>query len=248
MNAVHIPRRSEEQTTDVHVAALSARSVSRSIILRNHAMVTSVVAVVGPIVFFTIMLVLGAITPGYNAVSRFGSELSLAPLGWIMIANFICFGLIVGAFGLVLYRAIGPHRSGRIGAAMVVLSGLAFVDTGVFVTDLNGKVVTIHGALHFAAAVTIFFIAGPTAAMAMAWRFRENRRFAAYSALTAVSIPILFVATVGSGSMLGLMERIVIGVVLAWLAVLALCLGPWRAASASDDTREIQTTRAAPES
>lgn len=171
---------------------------------------------------------------------------SLAPLGWIMIANFICFGLIVSAFGLALYRAIGPQRSGRLGAAMVILTGLAFVDAGVFVTDLNGKVVTILGALHFAAAVTIFFIASPTAAMVMAWRFRDDRGFSAYSALTAIAVTIFFIATVASGNLLGLMERIVIGVVVAWLAILALYLGPWRAANVHDDHGGLQTTTDVP--
>ena len=38
-------------------------------------------------------MVLGFITPGYDWVARYGSELSLGLLGWIMIANFIVLGL-----------------------------------------------------------------------------------------------------------------------------------------------------------
>jgi len=62
----------------------------------------------------------------------------------------------------------------------------------------------------------------PTAGLAMARRFRHHQRgFAFYSAITAVATPVLFIATFLSGDLLGLMERILIGVDLLWLAVLA---------------------------
>lgn len=38
-----------------------------------------------PACFFAVMMVLGFVTPGYDWVSRLGSELSLGSLGWIMI-------------------------------------------------------------------------------------------------------------------------------------------------------------------
>jgi hypothetical membrane protein len=73
-------------------------------------------------------------------------------------------------------------------------------------------------------AVVIFFIATPIAGLAAARRLRHRRRFARYSALTAVLTPALLVVTFVSGSLLGLAERIVIAVVLAWLTTLAVQL------------------------
>lgn len=184
--------------------------------------VVTTIAAVAPPVFFVVMLLLGAVTPGYNTLGQMGSELSLAPLGWVMISNFIILGVTEIVFGVSLFRVIGSRWSGRLGAAMVTLVGIAFVDAGVFVTDHPGASVTTHGVLHVLAAVTIFFIAVPIGGAAIAWRFRSDRRYAIYSALTAIASPLLLVATFLSGDLLGLTERIVIAVALAWLSILAL--------------------------
>ena len=188
-------------------------------------------AIAAPPIFFTVMTVLGFVTPGYNTLARMGSELSLAPLGWVMIANFIALGLTEVAFGVSLFRVIGASWSGRLGAAMVTLVGIAFVDAGVFITDPAGGPVTTHGVLHVLAAVTIFFIATPIGAAAIAWRFRSIPRYAIYSALTAIASPLLLVATFLSGDLMGLVERVVIAVALAWLTALALRVAPERVRS-----------------
>jgi hypothetical membrane protein len=181
----------------------------------------AVAGVVVPPLFYAVMIVLGLITPGYNAISRFGSELSLGRLGGFMIANFIVMGLAELAFALGLWRVIGARRSGRLGTVMVGVIGAAFVVAGVFVTDPNGTIATFHGALHFGAAITLFFISFPIAGLAMAVRFRDQRVFAAYSALTGIATPLLFVATFLSGDLLGLFERVLIAIDLIWLTVLA---------------------------
>ena len=51
-------------------------------------------AMVAPAGFFAVMMVLGFVTPGYDWVARYGSELSLGSPGWIMIANFVALGLV----------------------------------------------------------------------------------------------------------------------------------------------------------
>jgi Protein of unknown function (DUF998) len=178
--------------------------------------------VMAPAVFYTVMIVLGQVTPGYNAISRFGSELSLGRLGPIMIANFIILGLCEIAFAVKLRQLIGTQPSGRLGAAAVGLAGVAFLVAGVFVTDPQGTVPpTVHGILHVVAALMLFPLAIPVAGLAVARRFRRQHGFARYSAITAIASPLLFVATFMSGGLLGLMERILIGVDLFWLTLLA---------------------------
>jgi hypothetical membrane protein len=184
-------------------------------------------ATAAPAIFFVVMTALGFVTPGYNWVARYGSELSLGPLGWIMIANFIALGLVELALAAALGRAIGDRVSGRVATAAVGLIGAAFVVAGVCVTDparLVSGAHTWHGVVHALMAVVIFFIATPIAGLAMARRLSHQRRLARYSALTAVGTPALLVATFSSGSLLGLTERIVIAVVLAWLTTLAFQL------------------------
>ena len=187
----------------------------------------SVAGMVAPAGFFTVMMVLGLVTPGYDWVARYGSELSLGRLGAIMIANFIALGVVELALATALGPAIGDRASGRVATAAVGLLGAAFVVAGACVTD-PAKLVTgahtWHGTVHALMAVVIFFIATPIAGLAMARRCRGQRGFARYCALTAVATPALLAATFVSGSLLGLAERIVIAVVLAWLTTLALQL------------------------
>lgn len=186
-----------------------------------------------PGLFFVVMIVLGQVTPHYDALSRFGSELSLGRYGWIMIANFVILGISILGLGGVLWRRLGTERAGRLGARMVGFAGVAFLIAGVFVTDLHGTVKTWHGALHFTAAVIIFFIAVPIGAFMLSRRLRCVRWLSRYCAFTAIATPVLFIATVVAGPYLGLMERIVIGVILAWFSVLAGALRTGRIGAAS---------------
>jgi Protein of unknown function (DUF998) len=188
----------------------------------SKARLAALAGVVAPLAFYTVMIVLGQVTPGYNAMTRFGSELSFGSLGWIMIANFLVLGLVEIAFAARLHRAIGSHRSGRLGAVMVGVVGAALLVAGIFVTDPAGTLVSFHGALHFGAALVLFCVALPTAGLALAYRFRDRRGFALSSAVVGAGTPLLFIATFVSGEPVGLMERILIGLDFLWLAILSL--------------------------
>lgn len=180
--------------------------------------------VIAPIAFFMIMMVLGLVTPGYDWIARYGSELSLGPLGWVMIANFIALGAVELALAAALGRTIGDRASGWVATGAVGLIGAAFVVAGVCVTDparlVNGAH-SWHGIVHAFMAVVIFFIATPIAGLATARRVRRHPGFAIYCAGTAVATPALLVGTFVSGNLLGLAERIVIAFVLTWLTILA---------------------------
>jgi hypothetical protein len=170
------------------------------------------------------MTLLGFVTPGYDWVARYGSELSLGRLGWIMIANFVALGVVELALAVALGRSLGDRVSGWVAAGAVGVIGAAFVVAGVCVTDpatLVGGTHTWHGFVHGLMAAVIFFIGTPVAGLAMARRARRHRGFAVYCAVTALATPALLVATFMSGNLVGLAERIVIAFVLAWLTVLA---------------------------
>ena len=85
-----------------------------------------------------------------------------------MIAGFIATGLAEVELGQAVRYADGPRRSSRIASAMIIIAGLGFLTAGIFNTDPGGQVHNIHGALHFAAAVVLFFASIPAAALAMA--------------------------------------------------------------------------------
>ena len=181
--------------------------------------------ILAPAGFFVVMTVLGLVTPGYNALARYGSELSLGRLGWIMIANFVVLGLAELALATALGHTIAGRASGWISTGAVGLIGAALVVAGVCVTDPAKPAPgahTWHGVVHALMAVIIFFIATPIAGLATARRFRDQAGFARCCVLTAVAAPALLVVTFVSGNLVGLTERIAIAVLLAWLTTLAV--------------------------
>ncbi len=182
-------------------------------------------AIGAPAGFFTVMTVLGLVRSGYDWVARYASELSIGHLGWIMIANFITFGVAELALAAVLARTITQQVSGRVAAAAAAVTGAAFVVLGICVTDPARLVTgahTVHGTIHELMAVVVFFLATPAGALATARRFRGQRGYARYCIATAVATPLLLIATFASGPLLGLTERITIAVIMAWLTSLAV--------------------------
>lgn len=182
------------------------------------------VGMIAPTGFLAVMTLLGILTPGYHPLAHYWSELSLGPLGPIMIANFVGLGVAVLALAVAVGRTIADRPSGWIATMAVGLAGAAFVTAGVCVTDpatLVGTAHTWHGIVHAFTAVVIFFLATPIAGLAMAWRTRATRGFAVYCLTVAIGTPALLVATFFSGNLVGLTEGIVIAFVLAWLTVLA---------------------------
>lgn len=159
----------------------------------------SLAAMICPAVFFSVMMILGQVTPDYDWVARFGSELALGRYGTVMIANFLVLGLAVAGLAAVLWRVSGTQRSGKLAAAALGAAGVAFGVAGAFVTDPAGKIHTVHGMLHLGAALVLFFAAIPTAGLAIARRYRTSGLLARYSAVTGLATPLLFVATLLSG-------------------------------------------------
>jgi hypothetical protein len=110
-----------------------------------------------PLMFFVVILLDGALQPGYDAVNRWGSELSNGDWGWVQIANFIVTGLLTMVFATGVRRALG---SGPGSAAIPFLTGVLgfnLIVGGVFVTDPNPGFPlgvqspaepTLHGWIH----------------------------------------------------------------------------------------------------
>ena len=124
-----------------------------------------------------------------------------------MIANFIALGVVELALAAAMGRMVGDRASGGVATAAVGVLGAAFVTAGVCVTDPARLITgahTWHGMVHGLMAAVIFFIATPVAGLATARRLRDQRRFARYSALTALATPVLLVVTFNSGGLLRL--------------------------------------------
>jgi hypothetical protein len=207
--------------------------------------------VIGPPLFFAVLLIEGATRPGYSAWRTDGSYLALSNQGWEQIANFIVFGLLCIAFAVGLRRTWRTGRASVWGPLLVGLFGLGLLIAGVFVTDpgggyppgapINGSPQTWHGWVHGINGLLLFNVVLPAACFVLARRFAadpQNRRWATYSWMTGalillISLPLGTIGVpiaenAGFPVLDGLIQRVEIFIGWAWLALIALHL--WREA------------------
>jgi hypothetical protein len=204
--------------------------------------------VIGPPLFFAVLLIEGATRPGYSAWRTDGSYLALSNQGWEQIANFIVFGLLCIAFAVGLRRIWRTGRASVWGPLLVGLFGLGLLIAGVFVTDpgggyppgapINGSPQTWHGWVHGINGLLLFNVVLPAACFVLARRFAadpQNRRWATYSWMTGalillISIPstigVPIAENAGFPVLDGLIQRVEIFIGWAWIALIALHL--WR--------------------
>lgn len=183
----------------------------------------AVAGLAAPAIWYSAMIVMGATTAHYNPISRFGSDLSIGPHGWIMRLNFCLYGVLELAFALSLYRYLSTDRAGKRCAQLVGMAGCAWFVAGIFVTDPNGKMITAHGAVHVAAAMVVF--SSLTAACLLGGRHfvgRGQRHLATFSRVVGWSTPPLLVSTWVLPSLAGLLQRIMIGLDFVFLVMLAV--------------------------
>ncbi len=205
--------------------------------------------VIGPPLFFAVLLIEGATRPGYSAWRTDGSYLALSNQGWEQIANFIVFGLLCIALAVGLRRIWRTGRASVWGPLLVGLFGLGLLIAGVFVTDpgggyppgapINGSPQTWHGWVHGINGLLLFNVVLPAACFVLARRFAadpQNRLWATYSWMTGalillISLPLGTIGVpiaenAGFPVLDGLIQRVEIFIGWAWIALIALHL--WR--------------------
>jgi len=93
--------------------------------------------VIAPLLRLGLILVVGSLHPGYSQLRDFISELGAqgAPFGQVMNAGISLVGLLLTLFSVALYRVCNSSPLGLGGAALLGLSGLAFIAVGLFPCD-----------------------------------------------------------------------------------------------------------------
>ncbi|MGP3928672.1 DUF998 domain-containing protein [Nonomuraea sp. KM88] len=191
------------------------------------------------VLFPGVILVEGALRPGYEPLHRFGSELSLGERGWVQIANFIVGGLLVLGFAFGLRRVM-RHGSGSVAASLLAaVFGACLIVGGVFVTDPKpGYPVgstgtaepTVHGLIHDGNPVP-FYLSLIALMGVMARYFAAEpggRPWMWFCVATVLAVPVTFAIAAGSydaesqtGMYHGLWQRINLAVSLGWFGVVA---------------------------
>jgi len=148
------------------------------------------------------------------------SALALGPYGWLQVANFVIFGLLLILFAIGLHREINAARWAIVGPALLILAGTALVLCG-FKTDphlANGPQ-TISGWIH---ALAFFLLIGSLMpSFFFMWRRLQNDpRWQGYDwyALVSGILALITFFIPGVGFYLSLL------VMLMWIEVMALRL------------------------
>jgi hypothetical membrane protein len=132
--------------------------------------------VIGPLIFAGVFLVEGWLRPGYSPVAQFVSELSLGPRGFIQIANFIVFGILLSLFAIALRREFRSRRMSAVAPTLLIAIAVALFISGPCVMDPRTTLpaqYSAHGLAH-ALAGALVFTGWPVALVLMAVAVRHD--------------------------------------------------------------------------
>ncbi len=190
------------------------------------------VGVAAAVVFAAVLLIEGALRPGYDPTYHTGSELALGERGWIQRANFFLMGVGMLAFAVGVARTLDS----ALGAVLLAIFGVGAIVAGVFLPDpIRGyppgarsepsAQLTWQAQVHDVAG-PVMFVAIFGACLALAGRLQGGWQL--YTALTAVAGLGLTVWTAlayrKDARITGLVQRGLILVYLSWIVLLGIHL------------------------
>lgn len=189
----------------------------------------AICGIVGPILYTIVVVTVGLLRPGYNHLTQFMSELGEVggPNAIIMnTAGFMLLGVLMVAFAFGLHRGI--NEGSKIGPALIAMSGAGWIAVGLFQADQNSVNISLTGMMHGIGAM-IVGIGFSIAPFAIARRSRKDHQWASYRPYSlatgglTVIIGLVFIFG-GIERWMGALQRIVIGVPLLWIEVMAIRL------------------------
>jgi hypothetical protein len=187
-----------------------------------------IIGSVTAVVFMTVLLIEGAVRPGYDPVYHTVSELSLGDRGWTQVANFLQLGAGLTVFALGVDRALNT----LFGPVFLAIFGFGAIASGIFLPDPLrgyppglGEKVTWHGKAHNATG-PIMFLAMFAATMTLEGHLEGAWRI--YTLATGgVGLLLSFGTAVSFQRSLrytGLVQRGLIFVYLTWITLLGVHL------------------------
>jgi hypothetical protein len=121
----------------------------------------AIAGIAGPLIFAAVVVILTVAEYdflrglGWHPIRRnevaWPSSTALGPYGWLQVANFVIFGLLMLVFAAGLWRAAKARGWSRVGPVLMFVAGVALLILGFFKTDRPGAESfsgTMHGGLH----------------------------------------------------------------------------------------------------
>jgi hypothetical membrane protein len=186
--------------------------------------------------FLALVTVVGLLRPGYDMVADEISQLGLGATAAITDGGFAVFGGLLVLFSAGLWRSFRFDHDAVAGSILLGLTGLGVAALALFPTDPGPRHLSQHGMLHDVAlgiAVTGFLAAGVEFSRVFR-RLPRWRRLAAYTRANILWLAALWPAwaflsdrqpydlrpPLGAAS--GLIERLGVLAMSAWIAAVAL--------------------------
>ncbi len=171
-------------------------------------------------------------SPEINPVTRGMSSYVNGRYGVLMIATFLLFTLSLFALAVASHRSASTTRQ-QLGGMLLATAGLCTLTAGIFPTDntTDGSFNTVPGAIHAGAA----YLLSPLMVSAILClsgssqetddRRRVQRMTRALGILsTAAFVGLLVVNTIAHWPVGGIAQRIFMGLVCGWLALMSVGL------------------------
>lgn len=191
--------------------------------------------IAGPLAALTYLAVVilgGAIRPGYSHISNFVSELisAKAPNKKLLNPFFLVFNILTGIFGIGLILAAHGSKLAIWGGAIIVVEAVFGFATVFFSQDERDDKTTLTGTMHIILAGGSSLTTMAAMLLAGLW-LKQIPGMTGWSLFTFISLGIVFVSggltaamTPKNHPLVGLLERITIGGFLQWMAVIAIRL------------------------
>lgn len=188
------------------------------------------------IVLYVVLDIIAQILqPHYDAISQPESDLAVGPYGDIMTANFLLRGILSILFIVALTRALDMARLHgskiRTGVYSMLVWAIGSALLAFFPTDVTPSIPTVHGMIHLAVAI-VAFICGGLGSFLIS---RNLPRDGAFLRLKRVAQPLSYLVVLFllidlalplvlphfDSNIGGLVERLFLGSLLLWIAVLS---------------------------
>ncbi len=193
--------------------------------------------IIAPLLNIVVVLVLGAVRPGYNAWKVPDSNLELGEGGWIQITNYLLTGALLLAFAAGMRLRLPTGRGSTWGPILLGVYGFTFVAIGPILPDPSlgypagaSTASTVHGTIHILLGL-LQFTSLIAACFVLSRRDEEPKtigwhRYSVATGLLVAASYIAFVLTAKlvDGGPAGLIERIGIIAGGIWIALLAIRL------------------------
>ena len=166
-----------------------------------------------------------SLPPHYSPISQAESDLAVGPYGYVMAVNFVNRGLFSLLFLYGLTKSL-PSREGlRTGFGLFGVWAVGALILAVSPTDVSGPA-TAHGVVHLVVA-TLAFLGGAFGTLSLSRGFgrdpalKDLRHATPIAFLAVVFVFVLYggpaVLPHAASKVGGLVERVFIGLVLAWM-------------------------------